>query len=210
MVSLSERHGLFVETIWNHPENAELKRKRKDMNVLAPGDVLFIPDKRLKEEQAATGRRHVYRRKGVPALFRLQVFDGQEPRKRQRYKLTVDGRSSEGTTDDKGILIEFVATGASRGELVIGPDELRVQIDFGHMDPIDTLSGTQKRLANLGYDCGGTDGRPSEATEAAIRAFQRRFRLPETGEPDEATLRKLEEVHDAPNEFPEATASAGS
>lgn len=35
VVALSERYGLFVETIWNHADNAELKRKRKDMNVLS-------------------------------------------------------------------------------------------------------------------------------------------------------------------------------
>jgi hypothetical protein len=202
VVSLSERYGLFVETIWQHADNADLKKKRKDMNVLFPGDVLVIPDKQPKELPGETGKRHTFRRKGIPAIFRLQVFDFEEPRANQDYQLTVDGRTYLGTTDEEGILIEYLPARARRGELRIGPDDFRVALEFGEMDPIDELSGVQKRLRNLGYACGAPDGRPSAATRAALAAFQRRFGLPETGEPDKDTLAKLETIHDMPSEFP--------
>jgi N-acetylmuramoyl-L-alanine amidase len=203
VISLSERYGFFAETLWNHPENAALKGSRKDMNTLLPGDVVFIPDLRPKEVPAATAKRHPFRRRGVPAKFHLQVFDGEKPRADQQYQLTVDGRVSEGTTDGEGILHEWVPPGARQGELCIGPDRFTASIRFGHMDPIETLSGVQRRLNNVGYDCGGTGGELDPHTRKALRAFQSRFDLPVTGEPDPATLDKLQEVHDRPHTYPE-------
>ncbi len=51
--SIAHDHGLFWQTIWNHPENHELKQKRDDPNVLFPGDVVFVPDKEAKVESRA-------------------------------------------------------------------------------------------------------------------------------------------------------------
>src|SRR2546421_5458061 len=96
VISLSELHGLFADTIWNHPENAELKEKRKHMNILMPGDILVIPDKQPKEVSRPTDNVHKFQRKGIPALFRLQIFDIEEPRANQNYTLDVDGQHYEG------------------------------------------------------------------------------------------------------------------
>jgi hypothetical protein len=203
VISLSERYGFFAETIWDHPNNAELKRTRKDMNTLLPGDVVFIPDLREKTVSVVTAKRHLFRRKGVPAKFHIQVFDGEKPRANQDYELTVDGRVYPGKTDDKGVLHEWVPPGARSGELRIGPDAFTATLRFGHMDPIETLSGIQRRLNNIGYACGGTGGELDDRTREALSSFQHRFGLPDSGEPDEATVRKLEEVHDQPAQYPE-------
>jgi N-acetylmuramoyl-L-alanine amidase len=203
VVGLSERYGFFARTIWDHPRNAELKKKRKDMNVLMPGDVVFIPDLVEKQVAAATGRRHRFRRKGVPAVFRLQVFDFETPRASQDYTFTVDGRAVEGKTDDRGVLEEYVPPNARAAELVIGPDRHTVSLRFGFLDPMDEPSGVKKRLSNLGYDPGASDGPIDDRARAALRAFQRRFKLPVTGEPDDATLKKLEEMHDTRSAFPD-------
>ena len=50
--------GLLVEMIWDHPDNAALCAKRSDMNMLAPGDPLVIPDKRRQDLPADTEQRH--------------------------------------------------------------------------------------------------------------------------------------------------------
>ena len=42
--SIAYENGLFPNTLWNHPDNAELKRNRKDMNLLEVGDVVKIPE----------------------------------------------------------------------------------------------------------------------------------------------------------------------
>jgi N-acetylmuramoyl-L-alanine amidase len=48
-------------TIWNHPQNAALKKLRVNPNVLLPGDQAFIPDKAPKQESAPTGRTSRFR-----------------------------------------------------------------------------------------------------------------------------------------------------
>jgi N-acetylmuramoyl-L-alanine amidase len=79
VISLSEVHGLFAVTIWNDQGNAGLRQKRTDMNVLMPGDVVVIPDKRPRLEKRPTGQTHRFRRKGIPAIFRFQFnYDGAE------------------------------------------------------------------------------------------------------------------------------------
>ena len=88
VIKLSEQYGFAAETIWSDSANASLKKSRPDMNVLVPGDVVVIPDKKVKQEKRPTGKRHKFRRKGIPALFRLQLFDGDSPRKNQDYQLT--------------------------------------------------------------------------------------------------------------------------
>ena len=205
VIQLSEEHGLFAETIWDDPANADLKAERKDMNILLPGDEVVIPDLRPKSERVETLQRHRFRRKGIPAIFRLQVFDHEEPRANQEYTFDIDGVTQQGTTDEHGIIAVYLPADAQKGKLLVGPDQFFLEIQFGHLDPINELIGIQKRLNNLGYDCGEADGELDEQTIAALAAFQRRFDLEETGEPDDETIAKLEELHDLGNTFPERT-----
>jgi len=74
--SIAGKYGHFPETIWNDPANAQLKSKREDEpNILYAGDVVVIPDKRLKEESGATDERHRFVKKGVPVQFRLRLME---------------------------------------------------------------------------------------------------------------------------------------
>jgi N-acetylmuramoyl-L-alanine amidase len=202
VISLSELHGLFADTIWNDPANAELKAKRKDMNILMPGDVLIIPDKRLKEVRRETNSVHKFQRKGIPALFRLQLFELEEPRANQKFTLEVDGQLFEGQTDSRGVLEQAIPANSKKGILMIGPPELRLEIDFGYLDPINEIAGVKKRLDNMGYDCGEINNKADDQLQAQLKLFQKRFGLEETGEADAPTLKKLEELHDHPKEFP--------
>ena len=52
----------------------------------------------------------------------------------------------------------------------------------------------QKGLANLAYTNVSIDGVAGDQTRAAIRHFQKHYRLPETGEPSTAVLKKLKEI----------------
>jgi peptidoglycan hydrolase-like protein with peptidoglycan-binding domain len=49
----------------------------------------------------------------------------------------------------------------------------------------------QKALAGMAYAGVKVDGIPGEATRTAIRAFEKSYRLPVTGEPSERVLKKL-------------------
>lgn len=202
-IGLAEKHGHFAGTLWNDPANAALKAKRADMNTLQPGDKLVIPDLRPKAVSKAVEQKHRFRRKGVPAIFRLQVFDGEKPRANQEFRLSVDGRSLTGTTDDKGVLEVSLPAQAKSGQLVIGPDKFTVLLGFGRLDPIEEATGLQKRLLNLGFlRPSEVTGHWDEATTAALRKFQGRMGLEETGVMNDATRAKLRDLYEQTGEFP--------
>jgi hypothetical protein len=205
-ISLADELGFFPETIWNDGGNSALREKRERMNVLLPGDTLTIPDNGLKSVKKPVDQKYKFRRKGIPAIFRLQVFDVEDPRANQKYTLTVDGKEISGVTDKDGILQEYVPAQSKEAELVIGPDEFRVTIRFGLLDPINEVFGVQKRLNNLGYDCGEPDGTLNDLTQAALEKFQQRFDLKVTRTNDDATVQKLRQIHDVSARFPEEPA----
>lgn len=76
--SIAADKGFFWETLWNHPDNAELKKKRGDPNVLMPGDVIQVPEKELRSEKSATDQKHVFKRKSVPAKLRMRLVEPEE------------------------------------------------------------------------------------------------------------------------------------
>ncbi|NVI99949.1 peptidoglycan-binding protein [Myxococcus sp. AM009] len=60
----------------------------------------------------------------------------------------------------------------------------------------DALRAAQERLHNLGYAIDGERGSPGASTKSAVRAFQRRHGLPETGQLADIS-RELIRLHDA-------------
>ena len=194
--------GLFPDTIWNHPENAKLKSLRDHPDILKTGDVVFIPDKREKKVERQTGKKHKFRRKGVPAITVIQFFVADVPRSNQKYKLVVNGKTIKGTTDEDGRLKEYVPPDIEKADLTFEEDGQKYELRFGTLDPISETKGLQTRLKNLGYDCGKIDGSVGEKTRAALTRFQNRFGLEETGKIDEITSKKLAEFHDKTGKLP--------
>ncbi len=192
--SIAAEYGFSPDTIWNDPANSRLKALRKDPNVLYPDDVVVIPEKQDKQFDAATEKRHRFKRKGVPAKLRLRILDGDVPRANVNYRLIIDGTTYEGTTDGDGKLEHSIPPGAKEGQLILEGD-VPIPLSLGEMDPVDTTSGVQGRLLNLGFDCGALDGNSSPQLEEALRAFQTKHGLPVTGQADEATQNKLKEEH---------------
>jgi hypothetical protein len=191
------RAGFFWETLWNHPDNAELEQARKDPAILMPGDRVVVPELRLKQLPVATGARHVFRRRGVPSRFSVQLFERGKPRAGQPYRLEIeDGTTIEGTLDDEGLLDVFLDATVKQATLVVGEDEEAYDVEIGRLLPIDSPAGVQQRLANLGCYSGAIDGTGDDALGAAIRAFQAKSSLPITGETDDTTRAALATAHD--------------
>jgi N-acetylmuramoyl-L-alanine amidase len=195
--SIAFRHGLFWETIWNYPKNSELKEIRKNPNTLLPGDKVFIPEKRAKDESGITEKRHRFKRKGVPSKLRIKLEDEHdEPLAKQPYTIEIDGSLFSGTTDASGWLEQAIPPNARRGKLIIGKNrEREFPLFLGDIDPIEELTGIQGRLNNLGFDCGPVDGKLNSETRAAIRLFQQAYRLEESGELNDETRNKLKEIY---------------
>jgi N-acetylmuramoyl-L-alanine amidase len=193
--SLAHQNGHFWETVWNDGGNADLKQKRPSPNQLAPGDVVEIPDLRRKDESGATEQRHRFKRKGVPSILRLQLKTLGEPRPNEKYVLELDGELIEGTTDGEGKLEQPIPPDCKGGRLLLNEGAEVIPVKIGHLDPVDVVSGTAKRLANLGYDVGNVTNWNNPALKSALEAFQRAQKLDVTGKADDATKAKLLELH---------------
>lgn len=197
---LAARHGLFDRTIWDDPANAELRARREHMNVLLPGDRVVIPDRRPRTEPCATGRRHVFRRRGVPSRYRLQVLDAGRPVADARFRLVVDGVLHEGRTDTEGVLDVTIPPASRRGALRVdrpaGRRPLLYRLYFGHLDPITSPTGVVQRLRNLGHLPPALTEVSPGALEQGMRRFQAQQRLAPTGRIDAPTLDALRTMHD--------------
>jgi len=193
--SIAFEHGFFPRTVWDHPDNAELKARRKDPNVLLAGDLVQVPDLRPKEVSVAAGASHTFVRRGVPERFRLQLRRRGKPRADLRFELRVGVKVIEGRTDAGGNLETWIPPDAKEGELLLIDSGERFRLALGKLDPVEEISGVQHRLFNLGLYTGPLDGQPGGALTAAVEAFQVRCGLPETGELDATTRQKLKEAH---------------
>jgi len=207
MSSIAYQNGFFWKTLWNLSENSALKAKRKNPNVLMPGDSVHIPDLTQKQETGATEQRHKFMLKGVPETLRIKLVDAaHKPRPNLEYTLIIDGISRKGKTDGNGELNEKIMPDAKSGKLSFAtapgldgrpiPGEPKMQlltINLGNLDPITEPSGIKSRLKNLGL-LKGTDDSP-EALKNAIRGFQKKFGLAVSGVADDATKAKLQSLH---------------
>lgn len=195
---LAYEHGLFWQTVWHHPQNANLRKLRSHHNVLYPGDEVFIPDVEPKTVAAATEKRHRFVRKGVPERLNLQFFDLEgKPCANAPYLLTIDGKHTRGNLDAQGWLRVPIPPNARQGKIRVGrKGELAVcDLDLGELDPVTETTGVQARLKNLGFYDGPVDGEPSDELLRAVAEFREKTGLPEGNEIDDAFRRKLEEMH---------------
>ena len=80
--SIAFERGLFWKTVWDDPQNADLKSRRRDPNVLKPGDIVHIPVLRLGSQSGATESRHRFVLKGVPAKLQLRIVHEPLPEPR--------------------------------------------------------------------------------------------------------------------------------
>ncbi len=192
--SLAKKKGFFWKTIWEHPENAGLRAKRKDPNVLYETDDIFIPEREIKKVSKGTEAQHVFRRKGEPSKIKMQMFALGKPRANEDYIFDVDGKQTNGKTDGDGKLEHFIPGDAKSGKLIFKGGKEIHSLRLGNLDPLDQISGVQQRLNNLGYNCGGENGKLGEKTKAALKKFQADNKLNASGEPDAATKAKLQQL----------------
>ena len=143
--SIAFRYGFRWQTLWDHPNNSSLKNKRKNPNVLFPGDMVFIPESEAKYETCATGQRHKFVMHGALEELNLVVKREGHVLACQPYTIVIDGEIISGKTDDEGRIKTKISPMAKKGKLTVGEgfDRLTCELNLGHMDPIDEIAGVQ-------------------------------------------------------------------
>jgi Putative peptidoglycan binding domain len=198
---IAEKYGFFhYKTIWDHPDNAQLKKLRQSPNVLLPGDTVKIPDKAEKKESRPTGQLSYFKvpRERLFLHLALKDFDDQ-PLADTKCELQIAGKSTPLTTDGKGHIKVPIPRTATEATLVfkdpLVPFDLSVPIKIGHLDPVDEISGQKARLSNLGYITRPLEEVDETVFSRSVQEFQCDLGLPVTGECDDATQGKLKDLH---------------
>jgi hypothetical protein len=161
---IAKQYGFSdYHTIWDHPNNADLKQSRQNPNVLYPGDNLYVPDRELRTESRGTDQKHKFKAKKPNLKLRLVLEDMYEkPIAGAKCLLTLGGDSKQITTDGSGRIEQPIPADVHEGSLVIQDDQtpfndVQIPILVGNLDPVDQISGQIARLNNLGYFAGDPD-----------------------------------------------------
>lgn len=204
------------QTLWDAPENKDLKEKRKNPNILYPGDKLFIPDKEIREEARATEKKHRFELLGENLMLRIKLMDySNKPVAGHQCTLIVENDARDFKTQSDGMLEEEISTDQGSGKLLSRgkPDPeltfnapLEIPLKIGHIDPEDKVSGQIARLNNLGYSAGELPAHPLNDREAedarqtpefisAVEEFQCDHGLTVDGNCGPKTQTKLKDAH---------------
>lgn len=196
ITSVADAHGHFWQTLWEHPENAELKRTRQDPNVIRVGDKLHVPELEAKDENGPTEQRHRFRKLGVPAMFRVQLLRGKRPRAGLKFTLMVDVAMHQGLTDAEGLIAVPLAPGARSATLLLhtADGDERLEFDLGHTEPVETIQGVQQRLRNLGL-LKEITGKVDQGMASAVSLFQRRMGIEPDGLVNDDFRKQLRDAH---------------
>ena len=150
---IAHNYGFCPDSVWEDGENTELREARGNPDTLFPGDVVFVPDKKAGEATCSAGSKHRFRLKGVPSVVEIRFgYDG-EPYAKQAYRIVASGYrgKAEGELDDEGRIKIRVMPDIRKIRIIIGDVEtVEYELSVGCFDPIDTVSGAQARLRNLG------------------------------------------------------------
>jgi N-acetylmuramoyl-L-alanine amidase len=206
LATIARQYGITDwQLLWDHPDNAPLRERRSSPHVLMPGDTVVIPDDIGPAFDGRTGERGTFRLTPPrPVRLVLKLRDGfGSPFASREYQLEVGDETIEGRTGEDGLLDCEIPPDAASGTLTLRLDsseqspERKIvwELNLGHLDPIDEISGVQGRLRNLGYPIDELNGDLDEATRKALETFQAAEEIPVTGEIDEATRTKLLEKY---------------
>ncbi|HMJ55487.1 MAG TPA: hypothetical protein VK540_25610 [Polyangiaceae bacterium] len=149
--SIADQHGFGkFDVIWQHGENKALRDKRKDPNVLLPGDEIYIPDLSPKQLSVPTEKRHTIVVHRPKAKLRLVLLDALgDPIANAKGELTLKSEKKPVSTDGDGLIEVDIALSERAATLEV--DGLVYDLAIGHLDPENTATGADARLVNLGY-----------------------------------------------------------
>ena len=192
------------ETIYQHESNKAFREKRPDPNIIFPGDEINIPDKEKIVKAGYTGGKHVFTVKKPPVeMFRMKIQNkAGKAWAGKRVTLDVSGQTLDAEIGDDGLIeIELPNGDESGGNLNVFMDPNsdepthQFEVQMGHLDPVEELSGVQARCNMLGFYCGVADGVMGGNTRRGIKEFQAAHGLDVDGVPGPMTKGKLKEVY---------------
>lgn len=187
--------GFDAGEVWEHPKNEALRGLRKDPNVLAPGDIVFVPAAKKPGLPLRKGQTNKYVAKVPKVEVTLAFVDEDGPLKDEPCEVLGGAKGTEPKTDGEGKLTLRVAVTVREAEVRFPSRHLSFHVNVGDMDPHDEASGVKKRLQNLGFYVEGAWADDEAALAGAIASFQGANGIEATGALDDATRDALKGKH---------------
>jgi hypothetical protein len=201
LVSIVAANGAGTpDAVWNDPDNAKLKKLRRDPAVLNPGDVLFLPEPKHTWLTASVGTTNPFTAKVTTQPVKL-ILGGANPLAGEPYVVQGLGDDIQGSTGGDGSLQVDVPLRLDSFLLVLPKRGVVHRILVGHLDPETESSGVGQRLSNLGYvstlapllvPLGET---VDAASDHHVRLFQLGNGIAPSGDADDATVDALRKAH---------------
>ena len=199
IATIAQANGLSSEALYKHPDNAELRKKRPNPNILHPGDNVMIPQRETKSVSVGTGAMHRFQVRLPRRELRLVLLDHYgKAIAGASYVLEVEGECLKGQTTGDGEIRQSIS-GDPR-TLTLSIRGRRLIFDCSCLNPLTDVpdggtSGARERLRNLGYAVGDGLDNPDSGTRTALALFQHEAKLEVTGKLDDATRSKLIAAH---------------
>lgn len=203
LAKIAFKMGFDADEVWNDDKNADLKAKRKDGDILLPGDVLYVPDDPRKKNPFTKETANAYKAKLPRAKVKVALTGpGGKPLADEPYVVDGIGDDAPRTTDGSGNVIFTVPVTVREVELTLTKRKQTFRVMVGQLDPVGEPSGARMRLEHLGlYSPSFAPGdepyasRDEAQLAAALAAFQIKKGLPSTGKLDAATQAALVAAH---------------
>jgi hypothetical protein len=195
--SIADEFGFpDYKPVWNHPENAELKAKRKNPHVLLAGDQVYIPDIQPGAYDKPTDVEHKFVVAGKPLQMELRLERAYyQPLAKTPCDVPV-GAGTKLSTDGNGAIRLKIGKREAGGNAVIHEKAATpVLVKIGYLDPVEETTGQLQRLANLGYYRGSLEARDADEFESAVQEFQCDHGLTVEGVCGAGTQAKLKQIH---------------
>src|SRR5438105_9041150 len=213
--SLALQHGFKDgQTIYDGPDNADLRHKRAAPAEIVPGDVVVIPDRTPRELPLTKGKPNRFKVQVPAGMLRVYVCDeAGQALAGKSYELKIKDDTVEGKTTSDGAVEEPVRLNAIAGMLVVYESNAKDgarwiwSLRIANLEAPETRAGAWQRLANLGYwspeepaeestsPANNPADNPLDPLVLAIRAFQHDEQLDESGRIDDPTRKRLVERH---------------
>ncbi len=143
--------GFDATEVWKHEKNAELRSQGHMPEVLAPGEILFIPDGPRASSPIAVGDQNAFQASvGEIELNLTFRHDDGTPYKEEPYKARHAGREAVGKTTVDGKLNLTVPLTCRYVDFAFDRVGVLFRAEIGHLDPVTTTHGVRQREDNLG------------------------------------------------------------
>ena len=215
ITAIAHANGLDPITLWEHADNADLRKTRSHPEMLAPGDILYLPKPKAVKAPLTVGGDNAFvsNPPSVSVAITLNGSDGKPLAGKAVRVEEACGKKDYTTGGDGSLQFNVPCTTRVAVVRVVGT-RTSFKVKVGNLDPHDSDAGALSRLRQLGFSgdeaAVSANGHPAlqqtgdttndaDAAQArlsqAVTAFQTAMGLPVTGQLDDATRSKLAEKY---------------